>query len=564
MERALAEHRHEVDARRRRHALEEVEVREAAARRVEVVVDRADLVEQRVRHEDAVALPLAVEPVAVADEVPDVEQPVAVDRPFDLLEEPVLVTLVVALRNGLVLLAGAHVPLLDADHGRGVARQAEHAEVQHPRRQDVGAVDHHGDGPPARDLEAAVEGVRGRGRRVVTEVEVLELGAEALDEVLAEALVRGRAVLDGDHLVVEVLDVVLVGARERVQRARGLAPHVVEDHQHRQGQVALRGPRGAWRVHGRLTLGLAPVGAAPVDALQPARYGALGAKCVYRLGALGRPVVVDDHEPARPHLVVEGMEDRGHLLRLLAIDPQQRDVLDRRRRQGLAGSALQKADPVVEQAKALEALAHRVQVRWEPRGAILVGRRSTAESIRDPQLPAEDPMAGEVRREEDRGSAPAGAAVDQVARHGPLPDRVQAPLQMVQPRAADLRQGQRVLHVAVGRCGRQLSGAARLLEAAQVRGQIAAGIAQAAAAEALCAHDARDQMLDPDLVLQIVLVQHGALDQIEVARRRARGLPRPPVVKVVEFHLLVDPDRFAELDQLVAAGAALEPVEHLP
>ena len=64
------------------------------------------------RHEDAVALPLTVEPVAAADEVPDVEEPVAVDGPFDLLEEAVLVVLVVALRDGLVLLAGAHVPLL--------------------------------------------------------------------------------------------------------------------------------------------------------------------------------------------------------------------------------------------------------------------------------------------------------------------------------------------------------------------------------------------------------------------------------------------------------------------
>ena len=69
------------------------------------MVHRADLIEQGGRHEDAVALPHPVEPVAPADEVTDVEQPVAVGRPFDLLEEPVLVALLIALQHSLVLLA---------------------------------------------------------------------------------------------------------------------------------------------------------------------------------------------------------------------------------------------------------------------------------------------------------------------------------------------------------------------------------------------------------------------------------------------------------------------------
>ena len=125
-----------------------------------------------------------------------------------------------------------------------------------------------------------------------------------------------------------------------------------------------------------------------------------------------------------------------------------------RRRERLAGRALEKVDSVVEHAEALEAVLHGVQVGREPRRTVLVGRSPAAEPIGDPQAPSEDLMPGEVRRQEDRRSAAAGAAVDHVAFQRCLAKRVQAPLQMVQARAADLRQGQRVLHVAVGRGGR--------------------------------------------------------------------------------------------------------------
>ena len=81
VERALAEDRDEGDVGRRAQALVELEVGVAAARHREALVEAADLLEQLARHEEAVALPHAVEPVAVADEVADVEQPVAVGRP---------------------------------------------------------------------------------------------------------------------------------------------------------------------------------------------------------------------------------------------------------------------------------------------------------------------------------------------------------------------------------------------------------------------------------------------------------------------------------------------------
>ena len=121
VERAFAEDRHDVDVGRRAEPLVELEVRVAAAGHAEALVEGAVLLEQLARHEDAVALPEPVEPVAVADEVPDVEQAVAVERPLDLAEQLVLVRLVVAAEHRVGLLAGPDVPLL-GDDDRGLVR----------------------------------------------------------------------------------------------------------------------------------------------------------------------------------------------------------------------------------------------------------------------------------------------------------------------------------------------------------------------------------------------------------------------------------------------------------
>src|SRR5204863_1817984 len=95
MEGALAEDRDHPDLGRVRHPLEEVEVDEPSARCVEALIHSARLLEQLPRDEDAVALPLVVEPVAAPDEVADVEELVAVGRPRDLVEEPILVLLAI-------------------------------------------------------------------------------------------------------------------------------------------------------------------------------------------------------------------------------------------------------------------------------------------------------------------------------------------------------------------------------------------------------------------------------------------------------------------------------------
>jgi hypothetical protein len=85
----------------------------------------------------------------------------------------------------------------------------------------VGPVDHQGVGVAASLADAEVQrGDRG-GVGVVAQVEVAELGTEGAHELLAQTLVGVGAVLDDDDFVVEVVDVALVGARQRVQRGGG-------------------------------------------------------------------------------------------------------------------------------------------------------------------------------------------------------------------------------------------------------------------------------------------------------------------------------------------------------
>ena len=142
---------------RRTEPLVQLEVRVAAARHREAVVEPADLLEERAGHEQAVALEDAVEPVALADEVADLEEAVAVERPLDAPEQRVLVGGVVPGDHGFGLLPGTDVPLLRRDDRRLVASQADHAELQHARREHVRAVDHEREGLAAAELDAAVQ-----------------------------------------------------------------------------------------------------------------------------------------------------------------------------------------------------------------------------------------------------------------------------------------------------------------------------------------------------------------------------------------------------------------------
>jgi hypothetical protein len=214
-------------------------------------------------------------------------------------------------------------------------------------------------------------------RRVGPHVDGAELGSETPNEVGTELLVVGRPVLDGDHLVVEVVDVLLIGARQGMERALGLSPHVVEDDHDRQvlglgRRRRGKGRMGARRCRRRLEiglaprdprlLGLAPEGSRPVDPLDRVIDPPAGAELVDDLLGLGRAVVLDDHEAADVDLVVQGIEDVGGRLVEVVAETEQRHALERRFRERVAVLALQETQAVVVEIEPLERVAHRVEV----------------------------------------------------------------------------------------------------------------------------------------------------------------------------------------------------------
>ncbi len=161
VEGALADDADDRDVWRRAEPFVQIEVGEPATRHREALVEPAYLLELCARDEHAVALPHAVEPVTSADEVADLEEPVAGSGPADATEQPVLVRLVVTVAHGVGLLARPDVPLLSRHDGGGVGLQSLEPEVQHARRQNVRAVDHQHEVLAAAFLDADVEGVRG-------------------------------------------------------------------------------------------------------------------------------------------------------------------------------------------------------------------------------------------------------------------------------------------------------------------------------------------------------------------------------------------------------------------
>ena len=178
VERALAEDRADGDVGRRAQPFVQFEVRIAAARDREALVEAADLFEQRTGNEHAVALPHAVEPIAITDEVTDLEQAITGAGPLDGVEQPVLVFPVVAVVHRVALLSGADVPLLRDDDRRRVGLQSRHAEVEHTRRQHVCPVDHQREGAAPTGPDPVVEREDGRWSGIGCQVEIAELGAE--------------------------------------------------------------------------------------------------------------------------------------------------------------------------------------------------------------------------------------------------------------------------------------------------------------------------------------------------------------------------------------------------
>src|SRR5205823_9481768 len=133
---------------------------------------------------------------------------------YDLLEQSVLVFLVIANQHGVTLLPRAYVPLLRR-HNRWLVRGKPcDTEPEYSRCEYMCSVDHEREGVSTREAHASVECVRRRGRGFSAEVEIVEVATEAAHELFAELLVVVGPVLDDDHLVVDIVDPLLVCARQ--------------------------------------------------------------------------------------------------------------------------------------------------------------------------------------------------------------------------------------------------------------------------------------------------------------------------------------------------------------
>ena len=470
----------------------------------------------------------------------DLEKAVPVGGPIDLVEQAVLDVAVVAPRDHVGLLPRADVPLPGRDHGGRVGVEAEHAEPQDARREDVGAVDHDGDGLAVRGSEAAVHGGRRRGSGFGAEVQVPELCSEAADEVLAEALIAVRAILDDDHLVVEVVDALLVAPRQGVQGPSRLAAHVVDHDDH--GQVLRRGgrPVRGGAVGRSRVVRLPPRRGAPVHTLERLGDPVLRAERVNRGLAIRVAVVVDHHEPSGRDPFVGGVEHRPDLVGVVAVDAKQRQRPGPRVGQCFRGRSLEECHTLVEQIEVREHVPHRVQVGWERPAAVGAGVAASVEAIGQP-----DPGAGQLvglqeAAHEDRGAPAADAAVHEVAGDAVLANGVEDVLQVVQAPAAEAGVGKRFGSARrVGVTRWMLAAQPFEAQPAERHRHVAGRVCEHAGVGGLAGADTLHEVFDPQLVFDVVLVEQRPLQEVEVAAGGACRLSfgRPGHAVLLAGHL---------------------------
>ena len=209
-----------------------------------------------------------------------------------------------------------------------------------------------------------------------------------------------------------------------MERARGLAPHVVEHdddgevqrfgrHRWRDGCVAGRLPlrRRGRRASGRLRLAPPDRGAVdPFDRLVDAEPAE---EIADRLRAGLAGAVVDDDDAADRDRVVH-LGHRVDRVRVAAPDAQQRDLVDRRAGERVCRTTLQETHALVEEPEPGEAVADGVEIR--PDVERVVGVLLDSEGVGDPDGLVVELVRLEIAADEDGGAAPTGSAIDQVAR----------------------------------------------------------------------------------------------------------------------------------------------------
>ena len=148
---------------------------------------------------------------------------------------------------------------------------------------------------------------------------------------------------------------------------------------------------------------------------------------------LDAAVVVDDDEPARRHLVIEGGQRVRRRFIHVAVEAQHGEALDRRGGKRVLEPALEEHDAVVQEAVFGEIRLHLVERNRELLDRVVlvaeiggigfhVGRRKPRERIGDKDAPLQVAEGLERRPHQDAGAAAPDARFDEIAGH-PLADR---------------------------------------------------------------------------------------------------------------------------------------------
>ncbi len=142
--------------------------------------------------------------------------------------------------------------------------------------------------------------------------------------------------------------------------------------------------------------------------------------------ALDAAIVVDDHETARRHFIVESGERVHRRFIHVAVEAQHRQPLDRRGVKRVLEPALEEYDAVVQESVFGEIRFHLVERNRELLVGVVnvpairgvgfrVGRRKSFERIGDENPPPQVPEGLERRPHQDAGAAAPGARFNQIA-----------------------------------------------------------------------------------------------------------------------------------------------------
>ena len=223
--------------------------------------------------------------------------------------------------------------------------------------------------------------------------------------------------------------------------------------------------------------------------------------------AVPRPVGVHHDKASGDDPVVERLEHRAHLLRVARPDSEQGHVVKRCLGERARRRSFEEADAIVEQIEAGERLAYGVEV-CRP-----------GEVVGDPDARLGELVGVEKAAHEDCGATAARADVHEIALDRLLADEIQARPEMIEAHAAERRIREPVRTGSARGIGRKLTGLALLLEPLQRTHHVASRVRQLISVDRLSGAEALEQVLNAQLVLEVVLVEQGVPEQVEITAR---------------------------------------------